>query len=236
MKKLLYLFSGLIVALCAASCGSDEPEPIHTDRVPVDLGLSVKWAPMNIGASSPEAWGALYGWADSAGNHSTMDEKITIAYLPGNIVQCDWHSPYFGGISPLPNISGTNYDIAAYMWGADWRVPTRAEVQELIDKCTFTPETTEGDVKCLRATGPNGNSILLPLSGIRELVSAESRGALGYYWTADLLPKTSQSAYGFDSNTACAAWSMALTPTAAKPTLEPILRNLGLSIRPVTTK
>lgn len=236
MKKLFYLFSGLIVALCVASCGSDEPDPVRTHREPVDLGLSVKWAPMNIGASSPEAYGALYGWADSAGNHQTLDERITIAYQSGNIVKCDWHSPYFGGMSPLANISGTDYDIAAYTWGADWRVPTRAEMQELIDKCTFTPETTTGGVVCLRATGPNGNSILLPLAGIRETVSAESRGAYGYYWTADLLPKASQSTYGYDSNVACAAWSATMSATTARPTMSPILRNLGLSIRPVTPK
>ena len=62
MKKLhlLFLLASLITMF---SCGDDEPD-YRINRDPVDLGLSVKWAPMNIGASAPEAIGGLYGWAD----------------------------------------------------------------------------------------------------------------------------------------------------------------------------
>lgn len=35
----------------------------------VDLGLSVKWAAWNVGASTPEGQGGLYGWADPTGTH-----------------------------------------------------------------------------------------------------------------------------------------------------------------------
>ena len=42
------------------------------------------------------------------------------------------------------------------------------------------------------------------------------------------------TAYGYDSNVACAAWSATMSATSARPTMSPILRNLGLSIRPFT--
>ena len=33
--------------------------------VAVDLGLSVKWATFNLGASSPEEYGGYYAWAET---------------------------------------------------------------------------------------------------------------------------------------------------------------------------
>ena len=51
-------------------------------------------------------------------------------------------------------------DVATYMWGKKWRTPTKAEFEELIEKCKWEkiliPNTTE---RALKITGPNNNFI-----------------------------------------------------------------------------
>ena len=46
---------------------------------PIDLGLSVKWASWNVGASSPEDYGGLYGWADPTGNNTSTNNTENIS-------------------------------------------------------------------------------------------------------------------------------------------------------------
>ncbi|MBO5674151.1 MAG: hypothetical protein J6S09_07670, partial [Paludibacteraceae bacterium] len=56
-------------------------------------------------------------------------------------------------------------DDAAYVnWGREWRMPTNDELTELRTLCTWEAETING-VKGAKVTGPNGNSIFIPLGG-----------------------------------------------------------------------
>lgn len=238
MKKIFFI---MMIALAATmtSCGDDEPD-YRINRDPIDLGLSVKWAPMNIGAASREATGALYGWGDSTGIHKPKNEEYPVEVSwNGEHTFVKWNSPYFGGKHPLSNISGTDYDIARYMWNSDWRVPTKAEWQELIDECRWElvqnmPGAT-GPV--YKVTGPNGNHILIPLGGININDYVEERGSIGHYWTSELLPISEQSAYHFSSTVACAAWSVVINPQASPAMkMEPQVRCFSLSFRAVYAK
>lgn len=236
MKSLPILFVAFLTLL-VVGCGDDEPSRLKPEAV--DLGLSVKWASFNIGASETKYPGALYGWGDSLGNHKTLDDKypvqVSFSMLAGKeITKVVWNSPYFGGKTPMENISGTDYDIAKYMWSKGWRLPTSAEMRELIDKCSWELVSLEGATgRVYRVTGPSGKSILLPLGGIRTTDAAEQRGTMGYYWTSELLPRNQQGPYGYQSDVACAAWAMTLDPKSS-PKMEPQIRSYGLSVRPVT--
>ena len=237
MKK-FHLLLLLALSVTMFSCGDDEPDyRIKPD--PVDLGLNVKWASMNIGATAPEAMGGLYGWGDSTGHHKPIESEYPVAIsfnmVGGHeITNVDWRSPYFGGKTPLANISGTEYDAAVYMWSNQWRMPTTEEWQELIDRCTWTPiadmEGATGTV--FRVTGPNGNSIIIPLGGIDTSNSSEARGIEGHYWTSEILPFSEQAGYYYQSSVACAAWSVKITRQGGI-TKEPQVRCFLLSIRPV---
>ena len=230
MRKHLLLLTTVLAALMLASCGNDEPV-VRLNYEAVDLGLSVKWATMNIGAAKTTAYGKLMGWADSSGVHSTQD-GIVISYRD-NKTYCEWNSPYYGGKSPMNNISGSDYDAARYMWNLKWRVPTQAEWQELINGCTWTTETTAEGLRVARATGPNGKSVIFQLGGIDEVGdgSPADRGVIGYYWTATFLPQASQTSYGYESNVACAAWAVVMSD--GRPQLVPQVRCYHLLIRPV---
>ena len=57
-------------------------EVIPTENNPVDLGLSVKWAAYNVGASSPEEYGGLYGWADPTGEKKATNSNDSLSSTP----------------------------------------------------------------------------------------------------------------------------------------------------------
>ena len=79
-------------------------------------------------------------------------------------------------------ISDANHDAATANWGNDWRMPTKEEAQELIDKCTWDFTGTG-----YKVTGPNGNSIFLPAAGYRYGDNWVGNGNAGYYATGEIL-------------------------------------------------
>ena len=131
----------------------------------VDLGLSVKWATCNVGASKPEDYGNYYAWGET----STKTE-----YTEDNSKTC---GSIMGDISV-----NSSYDAARANWGGLWRLPTKAEMKELINKCNWK-WTTQNGVKGYKVTGPNGNSIFLPAAG-RHYNERHIGESNGYYWSA----------------------------------------------------
>lgn len=115
----------------------------------VDLGLSVNWAGWNIGATSPEELGNRYAWGETETREKYTYENYKY-YNPDSIYTDIGY-----------NISGTQYDAARKNWGGSWRMPTRVEMQELVDKCTWE-WTSFNNSPGYKVIGPNGNSIFLP--------------------------------------------------------------------------
>jgi hypothetical protein len=110
-----------------------------------DLGLSVMWATCNIGALEPEDLGDTYAWGETKPNNNPDNNKC---------------ATYKKSIS---NISGKgDLDAARRAWGGWWRMPTKNEIEELIDRCTWQL-TKVYDIIGYKVIGPNGNSIFLPI-------------------------------------------------------------------------
>ena len=140
----------------------------------VDLGLSVKWATCNVGANKPEDYGYYFAWGETS-------TKWT--YSESN-------SKTYG--KQMYDIKGkSKYDAARANWGGTWRLPTKAEMQELIDKCNWKWMTHNG-VKGYKVTGPNGNSIFLPAAGYSYGSSLSYAAIYGGYWSS------TSSGYGGD--------------------------------------
>ena len=95
----------------------------------VDLGLSVKWATCNIGAESPEDSGNYYAWGETKTKRLFRDETY----------KCNGYDDTDGRQELL-----LSDDVAHIKWGGNWRIPTEAEFQELIDNCTWTRTTVGG--------------------------------------------------------------------------------------------
>lgn len=119
----------------------------------VDLGLSVKWANVDIGASHPEETGDRFNWGGIDACESSC--------------KADWHDFTLSTMKSQGYIDGNNnlcssYDAASQIWGSKWRMPTKDEFQELIDKCSWD-HTRKNGREAYLITGPNGNVIYLPV-------------------------------------------------------------------------
>ena len=139
----------------------------------VDLGLSVKWATCNVGATTPEEYGDYYAWGETS-TKETYDYYNCATYrLSYTELQSQGYIDSEGKLTP-------QYDAATINWGGEWRMPTDAEMQELRDNCTWTWITQNGVNGC-NVEGPNGNSIFLPAAGVRGGSSLYYAGSDGLY-------------------------------------------------------
>lgn len=142
----------------------------------VDLGLSVKWADHNVGATNPENYGGYFAWGETA-TKSDYSESTSKWY---NVSYASLQSQ--GVIDSNGNLS-TTYDAATVNWGKSWRMPTKSELDELKTKCTWTWTTTSNGIHGYKVVGTNGNSIFLPAAGGRGY-SVLDAGSGGYCWSS----------------------------------------------------
>lgn len=192
----------------------EQPKPkavVNTDRGTlnghewVDLGLSVRWATCNVGASSPSDYGNYYAWGET---------KTKSSYTEGN-------SKTYNVV--MPDISGEpKYDAATANWGEGWRMPTKEEFEELLDKCNWQ-WSSQGGRNGYKVTGPNGNSIFLPAAGWRYGSSLYGAGGYGNYW--------SSTPFGSITLYACYLYF-----SSGYHFVDWIYRNYGRSVRPVSDK
>ena len=157
---------------------ANEPTPGEM----IDLGLSVKWASHNVGASSPEGFGGYYAWGETEEKSNYDWQTYKYYYRNGSYVNIG------------NNISGTQYDVARVKWGGSWRMPTLDEIRELVENCSWKWTTYNG-VKGRLVTGPNGNSIFLPAAGGRFVTNVGGVGDCGDYWSATQYESDSQRAF-----------------------------------------
>lgn len=147
---------------------------------PVDLGLSVRWAGWNVGAASPEEYGDCFAWGETEEKTTYTWETYTFWKDLDHDGKITWDE-----VEDIGNIEGTPYDIAHARWGDTWRMPTSAEMDELLNKCTWEWTSYKG-VSGRKVTGPNGNSIFLPATGQQDEKGLHLRGAQGFYWSGSL--------------------------------------------------
>ncbi len=150
----------------------------------VDLGLSVKWATCNVGATNPEDYGNYFAWGETT-TKSDYDYDNSTTYCKN-----------------MSDISGNaEYDAARANWGGPWRMPTYTEIGELINNCTWE-WTSQNGVNGYKVTGPNGNSIFLPAAGYRYGSSLRNAGSYGAYWGSTPNKSTVECAltFFFDSD------------------------------------
>ena len=150
----------------------------------IDLGLSVKWASCNIGATLKMPQGGLYGWGDPSGEKKTLKVDDYVKSIGGLYLK----TPH--------DISGTDVDIATAKWGRTWRMPNREHWKELMTRCVWTFERLQ-DIEGYSVKGPNGNSIFLPFTGLR-LGEDISNTDAGFYWTSEMAEDDMDCAYYFN--------------------------------------
>ena len=162
---------------------SKPAEPKLSPEEYVDLGLSVKWARCNLGATAPEETGDYFAWGevapkscyDWATYELCKEEKYNL------IKYCTKSS--FGKADNLKKLESD--DDAATASLGKLRTPTIEEWQELSRECTWTWTDVNGK-KGYLVTGSTGNSIFLPAAGWKESDESQCMDAVARYWSSSL--------------------------------------------------
>ena len=151
----------------------------------VDLGLSVKWAKCNVGATSETDAGLYFAWGETTGYTASQvgtDKQFSWSdYKYGN---SDSNLTKYNQSDGKTVLESTD-DAATQIMGGNWRMPTKAEFDELLSGTT-KEWTTINEVNGYKFTGSNGNSIFIPAAGYCYGGSVRNVGNHGYVWSSSL--------------------------------------------------
>ena len=169
----------------------------------VDLGLSVKWATCNVGATKPEEYGNYYAWGET--EPKTTYSWSTYKWCNGSDDTLTKYNTN-GGLGTVDDktLLDLSDDAARANWGGAWRMPTDAEWTELRENCAWawTSDYQGTGIAGRIVTGLNGNSIFLPAAGCRYDDGLYYAGDDGNYWSSSLYTDGQDGAWGvyFDSD------------------------------------
>lgn len=186
----------------------DSVIPAEPTLEDIDLGLSVKWAACNLGATKPEEYGDYFAWGEiepyyinqssfiwKQGKEAGYDwpsYKWCMGYEDTMTKYCiDWHFGYNGFTDGKTELDPED-DSAHVILGGAWRMPTEAEWIELRENCTWSWTTNyngtgvAGRIVTSNKPGYTDKSIFLPATGEWYKLGLYDVGTKGYYWSSSL--------------------------------------------------
>ena len=155
--------------------------------VKADAGISgnkVKWvqlwengpkfAEINVGVTdgNAESYGGYYTWGGTYNNDS-------------NLSGFSWNDDHNTGSSGLSHTGDDITDTATKLWGNNWRMPTKAELEALLSNCNVAWTTVNGK-NGRKFTGKGAyasNSVFLPAAGYSD-GTVKGQGIGGFYWSS----------------------------------------------------
>ncbi len=213
MKKYFYLFVLVVIGFLFVQC---ERKKIvlrgeENGYVYVNLGLSVKWATCNVGADMPEEYGGYFAWGE-------VEPKKTYGwstYKYGSDADqltkyCNDSNYGKDGFVDNKIVLDLEDDVAAVNWGGSWRMPTKAEEDELRDNCTWiwtTENGVNGYIVTSNVEGYTDCSIFLPAAGCMYEDTLYHAGVGGYYWSSSLYTNNSDLDYYLYFNSDYEEWN-----------------------------
>lgn len=202
-----------LAAVLLMAIGCEKVKSDDSDSKYVDLGLSVKWATCNLGASSPEEMGTYFAFGDVLGQ--TWD---------GSSWSGDGFCKSWTYELESDKSLKLKYDAAYFNLHRSWRMPTFTECQELLNNTIMTWTSNyngtgvSGAIFTSTVEGYTDKSIFLPAAGYGWYDKLQWKGTYGYYWL---------SCYGYDS----CAWSLVFHSNGFS--INNHKTNRGLSVRAV---
>ena len=204
---------------------ADRIKPLVPLPEVVDLGLQVKWASFNLGASSPEQAGSYYAWGELYPKPAYSWKN----YRFGTMTNKTKYN-FFERDGVVDNLSVLELadDAAHTSLGTGWRIPTKDDWRELRENCIWTSYEVNGVPGYMVKSKSGGVSIFLPVTGYYDGSNLNKSQEIGYYWSSSL-------DYGDDSWSSDDAYHFYLDPDNNDYTHEAFLtrRYEGLTIRPV---
>lgn len=218
--------------------------PVPNDCVDLGLASGLLWAKYNMGTTKPTEPGDYYAWGET----STKKK-----YYSDNYKYYKWKGDDLNRITKYNEEDGKTVldledDAARANLGVGYRIPTKADWEELLEDCKWEAVTASLPIELdpsqkkgiarWKVTGPNGNSIVLPMTGGFK---ADGWNVMPdydtYYTTANLYPAEQLSDKDKYRYAVALKWPMYAEETASggieEPSFGSIFRNRGVVVRPV---
>lgn len=186
-QQLVVNMSGIdSVVWVARDTTPDEPQPEA-----IDLGLSVKWASFNVGAKKPEEYGDYFEWGEPTTSITIVNES-TYRWYDINTKRLTKYctDPAYGIVDNKKTLDPED-DAAHVAWGKEWRIPTIAQIDELITKCNWRWTTFNGINGYIVSSKKNSNYIFLPAAGFVAYTGIANCNIVGSYWSRSLFTEYS---------------------------------------------
>ena len=155
---------------------ADDTNKMKDDKVDLGLSSGILWATINIGASSPADAGDYFAWGEK-------ETKDNFGWETYGLCNGSYSSIFKYTQNDGKKILEPQEDVATSRLGKGWRIPTKEEMEELVNECKWTWERMNGQLGWT-VTGRNGNSIFLPAAGAGSSYRIAGVGELGRYWTS----------------------------------------------------
>lgn len=207
MKTKIVLLTTFFLAAFATAVAAQDAGDVRTEPYEiicnydiavsgyVDMGLSVKWAACNIGASSPEHSGYYFAWGEVeptpvellwVGNEEEWQPWLNYKhFLPGGpntkgqLIKYNSDSAF--GVVDNKVVLDKEDDAAFVATNGVGRTPTAEEFMELVENCTWEFIDYKGAWGAV-VTGPNGAQIFLDAMGEMKVTGEDC----SYYMTSSL--------------------------------------------------
>ena len=220
--------------------GGSKPMPIPSNCVDLGLPSGLLWAKSNMGTTVPTEIGDYYAWGETSpkkkyhGNNYKHYAGSALDIKKYN--EKDWKT-----------VLDPEDDAARAILGVGYRIPTQEDWQELLDNCKWEAVTTTlpeimdpSQTKCIArwiVTGPNGKSIILPMTDSFRSDAWITSDEDTYYTTANLWPAEGLSDGKKYRKAVALAWPFFAKETSSgsikKPTFRSVYRPFGVVVRPV---
>lgn len=220
--------------------GGSKPKPIPKNCVDLGLPSGLLWAKSNMGTTDPKEIGDYYAWGETSTKkkyHGGTYKHYTGSHFDiKKYNEKDWKT-----------VLELEDDAANANLGVGYRIPTQEDWQELLDNCkweavTITlpeildPSQTKSIARWV-VTGPNGKSIVLPMTGGCRSDAWVTSDEDTYYTTANLWPAEGLSDKDKYHKAVALAWPLLAEKTSSgsikKPTFRSTERIFGVVVRPV---
>lgn len=224
--------------------------PVKGPGVPVpnncvDLGLDsgLLWAKCNMGTTDPTELGDYYAWGEISPNKKEYYSSNYKHFKVKSNIEVLKYNEKDG-----KTVLDLNDDAARANIGAGYRIPTKEDWEELLEDCKWEAVTTTlpeimdpSQTKAIarwKVTGPNGNSIVLPMTGgFRADGWGVQPDIDTYYTTANLCPVELLSDKDKYQKAIALTWPMFAKETSSEgieePSFKSIYRDFGVVVRPV---
>lgn len=194
----------------------------------VDLGLSVKWASFNLGATTPEQPGYYYAWAET-------EPKWEFSWANWKWCEGTYETIFKYGSYNYDNRYNLEMedDAAHVKLGDEWRMPTAAEREELYAKCSITTDFVNG-MKVFKVTSDiNGNSIYLPMTGYYNSEGLVNENAACFWTSSFFVYGNAGSCYLYEYAQDMTAISSVATSFFQGFPIRPVYGGLGIPVEKI---